>query len=99
MTLDSSKATARAIAEALASAPFEQVVDLARQYAGDPRKQVQASCERALRRHARETAERERVRAMYELMDELGGPGVVVGVDEVGRGSIAGFPLSPSCGA
>lgn len=93
MTLDSSKATARAIAEALASAPFEQVVDLARQYAGDPRKQVQASCERALRRHVRETAERERVRAMYELMDDLGGPGVVVGVDEVGRGSIAG-PLT-----
>lgn len=30
---------------------------------------------------------------MYELMHELGGDGVVVGVDEVGRGSVAG-PLT-----
>ena len=30
---------------------------------------------------------------MYRLMAELGGPGTIVGVDEVGRGSVAG-PLT-----
>ena len=38
-------------------------------------------------------AERDRVEAMYALERELGGDGVVVGVDEVGRGALAG-PLT-----
>ena len=59
----------------------------------DPRQQVIKACERALKRHDKELAERERVNDMYELMHELGGDGVVVGVDEVGRGSVAG-PLT-----
>ena len=46
-----------------------------------------------MKRHAKELTERERVNGMYELMHELGGDGVVVGVDEVGRGSVAG-PLT-----
>ena len=62
-------------------------------YREDPRQQVIKACERALKRHAKELAERERVNDMYELMHELGGDGVVVGVDEVGRGSVAG-PLT-----
>ena len=57
------------------------------------RVQVAKACERALRRLERERAERDRVDAMYRTMAELGGPGVVVGVDEVGRGSVAG-PLT-----
>ena len=36
---------------------------------------------------------RERVEAMYALQEELGGSGVVLGVDEVGRGAVAG-PLT-----
>lgn len=88
-----SSASAAAVAAELASASYEEVEALAERYAEDPRTQVQKACERALRKHGKERAERERVDAMYDTMLELGGSGVVVGVDEVGRGSVAG-PLT-----
>lgn len=88
-----SSTPAAQVAGTLASATFEEIPDLVERYRLDPRQQVQKACERALKRHARELAERERVDAMYGLMEELGGGGVVVGVDEVGRGSVAG-PLT-----
>lgn len=72
---------------------FEEIPALVEHYREDPRQQVIKACERALKRHAKELSERERVNGMYELMHELGGDGVVVGVDEVGRGSVAG-PLT-----
>lgn len=88
-----STASAAQVAALLGSAPAEEVPALVERYRDDPRQQVRSACERALRRVAREEAERDRVRAMYAAMRELGGPGVVVGVDEVGRGSVAG-PLT-----
>ena len=48
---------------------------------------------RAQRRHDKEQADRERVLGMYATMRELGGNGIVIGVDEVGRGPLAG-PLT-----
>ena len=77
----------------LASATFDEILDLLERYRDDPRQQVKKACERARRRYDKETAERERVEGMYATMEELGGDGVVVGVDEVGRGSVAG-PLT-----
>ena len=88
-----SSAPAARIAAELSSATFEEVPELIERYADDPRVQVQKACESARRRHEKEAAERERVDAMYDRMLELGGEGVVVGVDEVGRGSVAG-PLT-----
>lgn len=88
-----SSASATVVAAELASAPFEEIEALVERYAEDPRLQVQKACERAMNRHAKELAERQRVEDMYETMFELGGDGVVVGVDEVGRGSVAG-PLT-----
>ena len=88
-----SSVSASQVAGELASAPFEEIESLVEHYREDPRQQVKKACERALKRHAKELAERERVNGMYELMHELGGDGVVVGVDEVGRGSVAG-PLT-----
>lgn len=85
--------TAREIHELLANASYEELPGLARRFSDDPRKQVQKDVASALRRHEREHAERDRVRAMYALQEELGGRGVVVGVDEVGRGALAG-PLT-----
>lgn len=85
--------TAREIHELLAHAPYDEVEDLAMSFADDPRKQVQHDVEAALRRHGREWGERVRVRGMYDLQQQLGGDGVVIGVDEVGRGSLAG-PLT-----
>ena len=88
-----SSVSASQVAGELASATFEEIPALVEHYRVDPRQQVIKACERALKRHAKELAERERVNDMYELMHELGGDGVVVGVDEVGRGSVAG-PLT-----
>lgn len=86
-------ATAREIAATLASASFEEARSLVERYAEDPRKQVCHAVEVARRRLGREEAERRRVEGMYALQRELGGDGVVVGVDEVGRGALAG-PLT-----
>lgn len=81
------------IHRALADAGYDEVVDLAERLRDDPRKQVQRDVAAALRRHERERLERERVEGMYALQRELGGDGVVIGVDEVGRGALAG-PLT-----
>lgn len=81
------------VAAELASAPPDQIEGLLERYRDDPRAQVRKACERARRRLDRERPERERVEGMYARMRELGGAGVVVGVDEVGRGSVAG-PLT-----
>ena len=93
MANQNSTAKATEIAAELASAPFEELAQLIERYRDDPRVQVRKACERAERWRGRELAERERVDAMYRTMAELGGQGVIVGVDEVGRGSVAG-PLT-----
>lgn len=85
--------TAREVAAALADAPIEEARSLVERYAEDPRKQVVRAVEAARRRIAREEAERGRVASLYERMRELGGEGIVLGVDEVGRGALAG-PLT-----
>ncbi len=85
--------TAREVAATLADAPLEEARELVERYAEDPRKQVQRAVATTRRRIEREDAERERVLGMYGLQHELGGDGIVVGVDEVGRGAIAG-PLT-----
>ena len=85
--------SAREIASALSDAPEAEALELIARYSEDPRKQVQQAVASARRRLEKAAAERERVDGMYSLMRELGGDGVVLGVDEVGRGSIAG-PLT-----
>lgn len=66
---------------------------LAARFDDDARARVAALVRSTRRRLDRQRAERDRVREMYRLQRELGGPGVLLGVDEVGRGSIAG-PLT-----
>lgn len=85
--------TAKEIAALLSDAPADEALALIERYADDPRKQVQRAVASAQKRLERDEAEHSRVRGMYELQRELGGDGVVLGVDEVGRGSIAG-PLT-----
>ncbi len=84
---------AKEIAALIASASKEELPELERRYADDARKQVRDALARAHRRLDREQAERDRVLHMYQTQQELGGMGVVVGVDEVGRGAVAG-PLT-----
>lgn len=61
--------------------------------ANDARSSVQALVSRGKKRLLFEEAEKARVAALYERAYELGGSGFVLGVDEVGRGAIAG-PLT-----
>ena len=77
----------------LSGASFEEIPALLEELADDPRKQVQKALAAARKRHQREQAERDRVLGMYAFQNELGGEGVVLGVDEVGRGAVAG-PLT-----
>lgn len=90
--LDRSMSVAR-VRETLSAASFEQLPDLIEQFSDDPRAGVVSSVSSARRRLARLEKERQRVEHMYQKMHELGGNGVVLGVDEVGRGSVAG-PLT-----
>ena len=86
-------ASAREVAALLSSASGRELDALVERYGEDPRKQVQHAIASALARRERGRAERERVDAMYDLQREIGGEGLVIGVDEVGRGAIAG-PLT-----
>ncbi len=72
---------------------YDHLLEFADAYADDPRKQVQTLVTRARARHAKELKERQRVLAMYDTMRDMGGSGIVIGVDEVGRGPLAG-PLT-----
>jgi ribonuclease HII len=85
--------SAKEVVALLADARDVEALALVERYADDPRKQVQKAVDAARKRIAREEAEKKRVEDMYDLMRELGGDGIVLGVDEVGRGSIAG-PLT-----
>ena len=76
--------SAREIAAALSDAPEDEALVLMERYAEDPRKQVQHAIAAARKRIERAAAERDRVHGMYSLMREMGGEGIVVGVDEVG---------------
>lgn len=85
--------SATEVSALISSAPFEQVEDLLDRYSDDPRAQVRHAIGVARRRHDHEAAERDRVMGMYRLMRQMGGEGIVLGLDEVGRGAIAG-PLT-----
>lgn len=77
----------------IAGAGPEELEELERRYADDPRRQVQTALVAARRRVGREQRERARVERMYAYQRELAGEGVVMGIDEVGRGAVAG-PLT-----
>lgn len=86
-------ATASEIVATLKSAPLEEVDALVERYKDDPRAQVQKACRSVAHKAEHERKERARVDAMYEAMYAEGGSGIIVGLDEVGRGSVAG-PLT-----
>ena len=93
MAFDSSRLTAKEIAALLSDASASEIAALSERYAEDPRKQVQQALKSAQRRLEHSAVENSRVQAMYTLQRKLGGSGIIVGVDEVGRGPVAG-PLT-----
>ena len=81
---------AQDIASALRASEGAELAALIERYADDPRAQVRKAVEAARKRMEALDAERKRVAGLYAAQRELGGEGLVVGVDEVGRGAIAG---------
>lgn len=90
---DAGMMRAKELAALIASADAKELAEFELRYADDPRKQVRSAIERAKRRIEREDAEKARVQGMYDFMREVGGKGILLGVDEVGRGAVAG-PLT-----
>lgn len=66
---------------------------LERSLKADTRKGVRDAVEVARRRLQAESVERARIASLYEYQDQLAGARLVVGLDEVGRGPVAG-PLT-----
>ena len=87
------KQTLADIRAALREADREGFEALARDLQADERKGVQQAIASARRRLDAEDAERARLEEMYAFQARLAEGGVVVGLDEVGRGPVAG-PLT-----
>lgn len=85
--------TVEDIRKRLREADAEEFSVLERSLLADTRKGVKSALEAARRRLASEAAENERLANLYEFEAELAGGGVAVGLDEVGRGPVAG-PLT-----
>lgn len=83
------------IRELLRNADEAELAALERSLAADTRKGVKAAIEVARRRIEAERAERERLMSLYAFERGMLKPGqsVIVGLDEVGRGAVAG-PLA-----
>lgn len=90
---DAGSMRAKEIVGLITSSSAREFAELEQRYADDARKQVQIALQKTRARLEREQAERDRVQAMYDTQQDLGGKGIVVGVDEVGRGAVAG-PLT-----
>lgn len=93
---------AQEVVALLRSAEPDELFTLIQRYELDPRKQVQQALAVARRRLEKERQEQARVQALYDFMYELSEKHVcktledvpcIVGIDEVGRGALAG-PLT-----
>jgi ribonuclease HII len=83
----------KAIAATLQLADAAELATLAARYALDPRPGVQRALAAAQKRLAKAQAEEARTRALYAEQQTAEPDAIVVGIDEVGRGSVAG-PLT-----
>lgn len=82
--------TAADIAARIRKADAEELALLKRSFAADTRKTVQSALAAAQRRLESQRAEAERTLALYDFQSELSQGGIAVGLDEVGRGPLAG---------
>lgn len=81
------------ISARLQEADAEEFRALERALSADPRKGVRQAVERARRRLASLAAEAERIEGLYRFQESMAPCEVTVGLDEVGRGPVAG-PLT-----
>ena len=85
--------TVAEIKSKLQAADAAEFAVLERSLVADTRKGVRAAVESARRRLAAEAQESARLEGMYSFQSDIAHGGIVVGLDEVGRGPLAG-PLA-----
>ena len=85
--------TAQEIVDRLRTADAEEFAVLERSLAADTRKTVCRAVESTRRRLEAASAEAERLARLYAFQDEVAAGRLAVGLDEVGRGPLAG-PVS-----
>lgn len=81
------------IRELLQAANAEEYAVLERAFKSDTRKGVQNALQAAKKRLEAARAEQERVAALYRFQESISAGGIILGLDEVGRGPLAG-PLT-----
>lgn len=87
------KQTVADIQRRLAAADSQQFQVLERTFRDDPRKGIQDALKKAKRRLEAQAEEIARIERLYAFEDDIAKGGVIVGLDEVGRGPLAG-PLT-----
>ncbi|NTU88354.1 MAG: ribonuclease HII [Actinobacteria bacterium] len=91
--MDITTSGAHDIAVRLRTASYDELPQVIERYRNDPRRSVKAAVCSAMKRLEANDHEIIRTRALYTAQIEFGGTGMVVGIDEVGRGAVAG-PLT-----
>lgn len=84
------KETGRSIVDKISHATQNQFMQMKDQYKNDPRKIVQTALQTKQKKLCREKNERDRVQRLYDFEDSLCKGKCCVGLDEVGRGPLAG---------
>lgn len=87
------------VREILCTASGRRLTKALAEFRDDPRPGVRTAWESAGRRQAQEKREASRLRALYRIEAELAAEGhaIVAGVDEVGRGALAGPLTAAAC--
>ena len=91
--MDQRRQTVQDIVSRLQKADAESFAVLERSLASDTRKGIQQALKRARHRLQAQAAEQQRLEELYTLQAQAADGGVSVGLDEVGRGPLAG-PLT-----
>lgn len=87
---DSERLTVCEITDILKKEPLETLLPTLERFAHDERSGVTRACAQAHRRYEHMMGERSRVQKMYDTERRFASSGLTIGVDEVGRGPLAG---------
>ena len=88
--MDGKQKSVAAITQELQNCSEEALIALCSNLRTDPRKSVQLLAEKAMKRLEKEKKELERVQGMIDFEREIAGSTIYCGIDEAGRGPLAG---------
>ena len=88
--MDGKQKSVAAITQELQNCSEEALIALCSNLRTDPRKSVQLLAEKAMKRSEKEKKELERVQGMIDFEREIAGSTIYCGIDEAGRGPLAG---------